>query len=50
MLRQAGAGGLFGHHGPTEEKWTEEFQSALAAKSKGALLFKTSVATCRDSY
>ncbi|CAE7606314.1 uidA [Symbiodinium natans] len=29
LITEAGAGGLFGHHGPTEEKWTEEFQSLL---------------------
>ena len=26
--RQAGAGGLYALHGPSEEKWTEEYQSA----------------------
>ncbi|CAE7775186.1 GUSB [Symbiodinium pilosum] len=29
LITEAGAGGLFGHHGPSEEKWTEEFQSLL---------------------
>jgi seryl-tRNA(Sec) selenium transferase len=27
---QAGAGGLYALHGPSEEKWTEEYQSAVA--------------------
>ena len=27
---QAGAGGLYALHGPSEEKWTEEYQSPWA--------------------
>lgn len=32
-LCQAGAGGLYALHGPSEEKWTEEYQSPLASAS-----------------
>lgn len=29
IVTEAGAGGLFGHHGPSDQKWTEEYQSLL---------------------
>ncbi|CAJ1360220.1 unnamed protein product [Effrenium voratum] len=29
LITEAGAGGLYGHHGPSEEKWSEEYQSLL---------------------
>eukprot|EP00445_Apocalathium_hangoei_P072708 CAMPEP_0204153922 /NCGR_PEP_ID=MMETSP0361-20130328/28277_1 /ASSEMBLY_ACC=CAM_ASM_000343 /TAXON_ID=268821 /ORGANISM="Scrippsiella Hangoei, Strain SHTV-5" /LENGTH=311 /DNA_ID=CAMNT_0051109111 /DNA_START=27 /DNA_END=962 /DNA_ORIENTATION=- len=29
LVTEAGAGGLFGHHGPSDVKWTEEYQSLL---------------------
>lgn len=29
LITETGAGGLFGHHGPSDVKWTEEYQSLL---------------------
>jgi len=29
LITEAGAGGIFGHHGPTDRKWTEEYQSLV---------------------